>query len=506
MKLTRSARPWLFAAALALPATLVAGELPTVQSNSPWFTDANTVLQDRIARTPVAGGAKNVILFVGDGMGVSTLTAARIYQGQQRGETGEENLLSFETFPHSALVKTYNTNQQTPDSAGTMTAMMTGVKTKAGVINFGPETIRANCGSTQDQALTTGFMLAEELGMATGVVTTARITHATPAATYARTPDRNWEDDGDLPQEAIDRGCVDIAAQLVQFPYGDGIDVAMGGGRRHFLPNTMMDPEDTSASGSRTDGRDLTAEWMAGRSDATFVYDQAGFDAMDTASINHLLGLFERSHMEYEADRETDAGGEPSLTEMTLKAIQILDKNPNGYFLVVEAGRIDHAHHAGNAARALEDTVELSNAVQAAVGATDQDDTLILVTADHSHVFTIAGYADRGNPILGLSGGTGADGLPYTTLGYTNGPGVGTMTDGVYMLGARADLTGVNVESVDFRQEALIPLGSETHSAEDITVHAIGPGSALLFGQGTIEQNVIFHIINRALNLGGKAY
>ena len=92
---------------------------------------------------PAAGSiARNVILFIGDGMGVSTVTAARIFDGQSLGLRGEEHTLIFETFPHVALVKTYNTNQQVPDSAGTATAMMTGMKTRAGVINIGPDAQR----------------------------------------------------------------------------------------------------------------------------------------------------------------------------------------------------------------------------------------------------------------------------------------------------------------------------------------------------------------------------
>ena len=109
--------------------------LPDVQSNSPWFTDGQAAIEKQLSQAPKSN-AKNVILFVGDGMGISTITAARILAGQRNGGTGEENFLSFETMPYSAQVKTYNTNQQTPDSAGTMTAMMTGVKTKAGVINI----------------------------------------------------------------------------------------------------------------------------------------------------------------------------------------------------------------------------------------------------------------------------------------------------------------------------------------------------------------------------------
>ena len=92
---------------------------------------------ERLASTPPPERARNVILFIGDGMGISTVTAARIYEGQKRGETGEENLLSFEKFPHTALIKTYNTDSQVPDSAGTATAMNAGVKTRIGFIGVG---------------------------------------------------------------------------------------------------------------------------------------------------------------------------------------------------------------------------------------------------------------------------------------------------------------------------------------------------------------------------------
>lgn len=464
-------------------------DLPTVQSASDWYTEGEQTVADKVAATTPETTAKNIILFVGDGMGVSTLTASRIYEGQLDSNPGEENYLSFEQFPHTALVKTYNTNQQTPDSAGTMTAMMSGVKTKAGVIGYAPSTIRANCGSTVGANLTTALELAEYKGMATGVVSTARITHATPAATYAHSPDRNWEDDGSLPDEAVERGCADIASQLVDFPFGDGIEVALGGGRRHFL---------TEADGGRRVARDLTSEWAG-----TYVADKAGLDAFDETSGEHLLGLFTSSHMSYEADRPDT---EPSIADMTSKAIDVLEQDEDGFFLMVEAGRIDHAHHAGNAYRALEDTVAFSDAIAAATAKVDLSETLIIVTADHSHVFTIAGYPTRGNPILGLvDTGIGADDLPYTTLGYANGPGA--LNSSVEYLGdrdgSRVDLTSVDTTDPSFLQEAMVPLSSETHAGEDITVHATGPGSQWFSG-GTIEQNVIFHVMNAAGNLGGS--
>jgi alkaline phosphatase len=191
---------------------------------------------------------------------------------------------------------------------------------------------------------------AEHRGMSTGVVTTARITHATPAVNYAHISNRDWEDNSSLPPGATVK---DIARQLIEFPYGNGLEVALGGGRSYFLPNSVYDLEYTTQRGRRTDGRDLTADWLANYSNSAYVWNKAQFDAVNAGTTNHLLGLFERSHMRYEADRSLDVAGEPSLAEMTAKAIQVLKKNPRGFYLMVESGRIDHGHHAGNAHRAL---------------------------------------------------------------------------------------------------------------------------------------------------------
>lgn len=516
----------IMAAAVAAGVTSVAHSavLPDVQSNSQWFIDGQAAIDKQLNQTH-SSTAKNVIVFVGDGMGVSTVTAARILAGQRAGKSGEENFLSFEQMPYSAQVKTYNTNQQTPDSAGTMTAMMTGVKTKAGVINIAPDSDRANCDMANGYELKTALELAEGKGLSTGIISTARVTHATPAATYAKVPERNWESDDGMPDEAKEAGCKDIATQLVELEAGDGIDVVMGGGRRHFIPEATTDSE--GKTGKRTDGRDLTSEWLERYSDqaAFYVEDQNSFAGLDLANTDKLLGLFNSSHMEYNADRLNDIGGEPTLTEMTQGAIDVLKKNDNGYVLMVESGRIDHAHHAGNAYRALDDTIEFANAIQYAMDNTDPEETLIIVTADHSHVFTIAGYPQRGNPILGLvksTDGNGqplaepsvaSDGMPYTTVSYANGLGfadygAGNGGDQRYgddsHMGGRVDLTATDTTQSGFHQEALVPLSSETHAGEDITVHAVGPGAQLL--QGVIEQNVIFHVINQAAELGGETY
>ena len=496
-----------------------------------WFTAGAAAAHANVGTTPPR--AKNVIVFLGDGMSIPTITAAHILLGQREGKDGESARLAFETLPYTALSRTYETDAQTPDSAGTMTAIMTGVKTKAGFIGIGQAADRADCASSRGQELVTALELAERAGMATGAVTTTKITHATPAATYGHLPERNWESDVDVSQSPKGGDCADFARQLVEQPFGDGLEVALGGGRENFMLPTQRDPEEPGRPGKRLDQRDLIAQWTA-RPGAVYVWNKEQFDAIDAAKTTHLLGLFERSHMRFDHDRVNPPAGEtgrvaadePSLAEMTRKALAVLKKNPKGYFLMVEGGRIDHGHHAGNAYRALTDTIAFSDAVQAALDETDAADTLIVVTADHSHTLTFAGYPQRGNPILGLVHG-GSDfedagsslaldqhKLPYTTLGYANGPGYvgasdqqpeGPKTYPHYYrsLGkpaaGRPDLTKVDTGAPNYMQEAAVPFMSESHGGEDVAIFARGPGAQAFHGE--LEQNVIFHIIAQSAPL-----
>lgn len=485
------------------------------ESAEQWYAAGRIAVLENKFAFPNLHKARNVILFVGDGMGVSTVTAARILEGQLKGIDGEFNRLSFEKFPNLALSVTASANQQTSDSAPTATAMVAGIKTNDGAISV-DQTINRTEPSAQvtaQKSVRTIMERAEHRGLSTGVVSTARITHATPAVNYAHISNRDWEDNSSLPAGATVK---DIARQLLEFPYGNGLEVALGGGRSYFMPRTAADPEYPTQIGRRTDSRDLTTEWTAKFPQSAYVWNKAQFDAVNPATTQHLLGLFERSHMRYEADRSTDAAGEPSLAEMTAKAIKILQKNKKGFYLMVEGGRIDHAHHAGNAHRALTDTIALSEAVKVAQKLTDDKDTLIIVTADHSHVFTIAGYPSRGNPILGKAAVDGVPlkdtlGLPYTTVSYANGPGwTGNFTRrefnpanegsvaASYLGGAlRPDLTTIDTTNPNYMQEATVPMASETHAGEEVSIYATGPQGYLF--RGTMEQNTIYHVMASAL-------
>jgi len=408
----------------------------------------------------VARNPKNAVIFIGDGMGVSTVTAGRIYAGQKRGVDGESYALSWEDFPQVGLVKTYNYDSQVPDSAGTATAILSGYRARIGQVNIEPEPDTPGpTGSCDKTALPPTLLeLSKAANKRVGVVSTARITHATPAALYGHAFSRGWEAPNQVPENARAAGCTSLGEQLAAAP----LDLVMGGGNR--LESVI----DFERYNKITELSDITLPAMA---------------------------LFTDSHMSYEADR---AAPEPSLSEMTEAAIAALDSD-DGYVLLIEAGRIDHAHHATNAYRALEDLIALDEAVATAKRLTG-DDTLILVTADHSHVVTMQGYPARGNPILGLvhnpdeetrlrsdKPALSEDGRPYTTLSYANGPV------------SRDETDFAQAESPDFRQPAGRLQGSETHGGDDVPLYATGAGSGY-FG-GVMDQPEVGQAIHKALGL-----
>ncbi|NMV40903.1 alkaline phosphatase [Ralstonia insidiosa] len=444
------------------------------------------------AQAHAAGEAKNVIFFLGDGMGPTTVTATRIYK------VGESGKLTMETLKRTARIKTYSNDAQTTDSAPSMSAYMTGVKMNNEVISMSQDTLASDkatgkayvngadttCPANNGTPAVTLLELAKAAGKSVGAVTTTRVTHATPAATYSHICHRDGENQ--------------IAAQgtptnaLYNAALKDGLDVLLGGGRRHYLPQG-------TAGSKRTDTTDLIGQFTA----ANYKYVSTGTQlaAVDPASTTKLLGLFNLDHMNYELDRKKNNVDEPSLADMTEKAIRVLQKNGKGYFLMVEGGRIDHALHGTNAKRALEDAGAFDEAIKRALSIADLQNTLIVVTADHDHTMTINGYPRKGNPILGVSNDikTGqpqlaADGLPYTTLVFGNG--------GTPRKATRDNVAGVDTTADDYLQEVGVQLGtpgSETHGGGDVMLFSSGPGSAPL--KGTLDNTKVFGVVKTAMGL-----
>lgn len=445
--------------------------------------------------TPDPAPTKNVLFFLGDGMGIATLTAARIYS------VGEEGNLTIDTLPETAFVHTYSSDAQVTDSAPSMSAYMTGVKTNNEVLSMSPDTKAANpqgkayqvnfdstCPQGNGHAVETLLEQMKAANYGTGVVTTTRITHATPAATYAHVCHRDAENT--------------IAAALVpggtgfNSKLGDGIDVILGGGTSYFTPKT--------AGGTRGDQRNLIAELQA----ANYHY-AANMQQFEQLPINgsKIVGLFTPNHMAYDLDR--DPALEPSLAEMTSKAIDALAAKKKGFFLMVEGGRIDHALHATNARRALQDTVAFDEAIKVALEKMQAIDpelknTLIVVTADHDHTLQMNGYAQRtgktevGNPgVLGVvknyvngAGSTDVDGNPYTIIGFGNGPA---------HKATRGPIDDSDLESADFLQESVIPMNTETHGGGDVFLAAEGLGAEQF--TGALNNDRVFSLIKQAIDL-----
>lgn len=285
---------------------------------------------------------KNVIFMIGDGMGVNHVRVTEIYAAEVLGQK-----LAINGIEERTTTTTYSLSSQVTDSAASGSALHSGYKFENGAINVLPE---GNYTFTLGQA-------AQAAGKSVGVVSTTRITHATPASVYGHVESRDFENE--------------LAIQLVEF----APDVVLGGGRRYFLPQ--------SADGSRReDDRDLMQEMLdMGYVSVTNAEELA---AVDVAETDRLVGLFTSSHVSYEIDRVSQGLDEPSLAEMTATALDILGKNDNGFFVMIEGGRIDHAAHAWDAKGVIYDTLAFDAAVQVALDfQAKHPDTLVVVTADH---------------------------------------------------------------------------------------------------------------------------
>ncbi len=455
----------------------------------------SALLSGLFAPAFAAGEAKNVIFFLGDGMGPVTVTASRIYK------YGEAGQLTMDTLPRTARIKTFSNDAQTTDSAPSMAAYMTGIKMNNEVVSMSSDTKAVspstdagtgvssavnNCVSTNGKPVPTLLELAISNKKATGVISTARLTHATPAVTYSHICNRNAE--YEIARQAVPGGTGFNAA------LGNGIDFFMGGISQYWIP--FNSAGSAAEKKGRPDGRHLVNEMKA--KGYAFVSDKATFDAAPTAAGAKIFGLFDQAfsqgHMSYELDRNPAL--EPSLAEMTTKAIDLLSKNSSGYFLMVEGGRIDHALHSTNAKRALVDTIAFDDAIKAALAKVDLSNTLVVVTADHDHTMAFNGYPKKGNPILDIVRGytdglptKDADGKTFTTLVFGQSPN---------RPAARADVDSTTALGNDYQQEGTIKVGNgnESHGGGDVRLHATGAGSSTF--KGTIDNTKVYTLMKTA--------
>ncbi|XP_023949953.2 alkaline phosphatase isoform X2 [Bicyclus anynana] len=450
------------------------------------------------------GVAKNVILFIGDGMGPNTVTATRIYKG------GESHRLAYEMFPHVGLLKTYSADKMVPDSASTATALLCGVKVNQNTVGVDSSAKHKDCKASLNPKaqLDSLAALALRAGKSAGFVTTMRVTHATPGPVYAHSAARTWECDSDMPTGT--EKCKDIARQLVEDWPGRDLNVIMGGGRQGLMSNCTGTPSDPISSWacSRSDGRNLIKEYKADKQRRGLKYsivsNNRELKKFNVNKTDYLLGIFANEHLRYESERDKGPDGMPSISDMVEAAVKVLQRNSKGFFLMVEGGNIDMAHHRGRAKVAINESSAMEEAVKLAVKMTDEKDTLIVVTSDHAHSLQINGYPDRGISIFGTTGPSKYDNLNYTILSYgTGGPGsfqysIETNATGGHIV--RKDPNKVDTESFKYEQVSAIPLDENIHGGVDVAIYARGPYAHLF--HNVHEQNYVFHAICYAANIG----
>jgi alkaline phosphatase len=319
----------------------------------------------------------SVILFIGDGMGPEEVKAGGMFAN------GQPGTLSFEQFPNQGTVTTFSANAPVTDSAASATAMATGSKVDNGVISIA---VPGN-----GMALPTLLEISSGAGMSVGLVTTAFMTHATPAAFGAHEPSRN--------------NYAEIASDYLT---QSRPNVLLGGGGNGMSPSAAL---------------------AAGYAVAA---DRAELLAVDSESAVYVSGQFGTSHLPYEFD---GLGALPHLSEMVAEALAILDNDPEGFFLMVEGGRIDHAGHANDIERSVRETKEFSNAVQVAVDwSAGRGDTLIVVTADHE---------TGGLQVLANNGQGNAPSAAWSTTGHT------AADVPVYAIGRRAGRFRGRIDNTD---------------------------------------------------------
>jgi len=326
------------------------------------------------AALPSAPPVRNIILMIGDGMGVAAIRATQL------DTKGPDARLSMETLPYSGLVTTHSLNSSITDSAAAGTALATGYKTNNRMISMLPD----------GTILRTVLEYAESKGKSTGLVVTSRITDATPAAFASHVMNREWE--GKAPYGK------DIALQMLYA----GVEVLLGGGRMEFLP--------TALGGVRIDERNLISEAFA----LHYTYVETRDDMLAVHQGN-LLGLFTKSRMDTVQSGLRDGvhGTEPSLVQMTSKAIELLDQDPEGFFLMVEGSLIDLEAHDNDAEGVIAETADFDAAVGVAIAfASRHPSTLLIVTADHE----TGGMAING---LGYGGEGSRYGFVFTSTGHT---------------------------------------------------------------------------------------
>ena len=396
--------------------------------------------QHWVARKPFG-----IILFIGEGLAPGRLAATRAYAG------GADAHLNIDSMNHLALVTNYSKDFAVPDQAAAATAIATGAKVNNRTIAI----------TGDKKPIKNLIELARERGRATGLVTDVKLTDPTSAAFYAHPADPNDVDS--------------IAAEFVD---GGKIDIAMGGGAAQFLPETK--------GGERQDGRDLLLELR--RNGFDIVRTRAELEAIPAWRRPKLLGAFSSTELAF-TNQLKARSEQPSLSDMVRRAIELLQYNPGGYLLVVDAGLMRKAAQENNAERTLGETVELDRAVTIARRYAGQKSTIIVCGDAAIGGLNLNGFLFRKESGIALFGLNSA-GQPWIT--WATGPN-GTRSYGAAKIPGNANGNQSEQPEVEQREPAAVYTKSALATVEDVIAFGSGPGTDAL--GGVIDNTMIFEII-----------
>uniref|UniRef100_A0A0N5BN37 alkaline phosphatase n=1 Tax=Strongyloides papillosus TaxID=174720 RepID=A0A0N5BN37_STREA len=441
---------------------------------------------------------KNVILFIGDGMGTTITTVSRIVKNQNiSAETGkpifDQTPLSFEKFQTSGMVRTHSLDLHVGTSAAGALAMTTGQKSKSGLVNIKPTSDLNTCKVKEEEKQFNSLVFeALKNKIKVGLVTTTRISHATPAALYAFSKSRFYEADHQFESDVQRNNCDDIAKQIVDYP-ANQFSVIFGGGRSYLTPKNEKDPIYKNMTGTRLDGRNIIKEWEQLSENHKIFFTKDDLLNNNLPSKSKILGVFSPSHLEYfEMKNELDKETQPTLEEMTESAIKRR--------IMVEGGLIDVAAHENKGYVAFSETREFDKAIAKAHQLTKEiasksnkynvEDTLIIVTADHSHPLNFNGFPKRKKSVLGANMANfskvtvPSDNKTMPNLMFTSGQGFNTMfskdpNTGAYV---RNNLTDEDFKDPNFLVPSCILSKYGSHGGEDVSSFSTGPLSYIFSG------------------------
>uniref|UniRef100_A0A0N4ZQB4 alkaline phosphatase n=1 Tax=Parastrongyloides trichosuri TaxID=131310 RepID=A0A0N4ZQB4_PARTI len=442
---------------------------------------------------------KNVILFIGDGMGTTITTVSRIFKNQQESKNLNKDIfdqtpLKFEMFENTGLVRTHSLNLHVGTSAAGAVAMISGQKSTSGVINIKPGGNKSDCNVNENEKQLNSLVFeALRNNVKVGFITTTRISHATPASMYAFTKNRFHENDNYYKNDSYKKNCKDIAQQIINYP-ANQFSIMLGGGRMYLMPEEENDPVYTNVTGKRTDKKNILNEWKKLYPDNKLLLTKDDLLKKDyNVNTKHILGVFSPSHLKYYIDKDDyDKKVQPTLEEMTEYAIEFLEKdNTNGYFLMIEGGLIDIAAHENRGYVTLSETIEFDKAIDKANKMTKiNNDTLIIVTADHSHPLNFNGFPSRDTNVLGTnfplisSITVPQDKKNIPNLLFTAGKGFNSMfiTNKITNEYTRKNLTDDVTIDPNFITPSCILAEYGSHGGEDVSLFSTGPLSYLFSG------------------------